>query len=118
MISRTTDRFWKAFDALPPHVQERARVAYAVFASDPSHPSLRFKQVHASRPIYSARVGLAIRALWRVGPAPHQQGVTDRPRHSRPLTVWYNSYNLYVRARPKGGTLRPMGDVTDCLRVV
>ncbi len=30
---------------------------------DPWHPGLRFKQVHASLPIYSARVGLHYRAL-------------------------------------------------------
>jgi hypothetical protein len=34
-----------------------------LFAADPTHPSLRFKQVHATRPIYSARVGLGYRAL-------------------------------------------------------
>jgi hypothetical protein len=30
---------------------------------DPSHPSLRFKQVHASRAISAVRIGLAYRAL-------------------------------------------------------
>ncbi len=34
-----------------------------MFLEDPNHPSLRFKQVHATRPIYSARVGLGYRAL-------------------------------------------------------
>jgi len=34
-----------------------------MFRQDPFHPSLRFKQVHASRPIFAARVGLAYRAL-------------------------------------------------------
>jgi len=48
---------------LPPQVQAQARLAYQVFQRDPFHPSLRFKQVHPSRPIYSARVGLAYRAL-------------------------------------------------------
>jgi hypothetical protein len=48
---------------LPPQVQAQARLAYQLFRQDPFHPSLRFKQVHASRPIYSARVGLAYRAL-------------------------------------------------------
>jgi hypothetical protein len=61
--SKTTERFRKAYSALPPHVQDRAKVAYAMFAADASHPSLRFKQVHPTRPIYSARVGLAYRAL-------------------------------------------------------
>jgi hypothetical protein len=44
-------------------VQRQARAAYKLFAADPNHPSLRFKQVHATRPIYSARVGLGYRAL-------------------------------------------------------
>jgi hypothetical protein len=48
---------------LPPQVQAQARLAYQLFRQDPFHPSLRFKQVHQSRPIYSARVGLAYRAL-------------------------------------------------------
>ena len=63
MTSKTTERFRKAFAGLPPHVQERAREAYRKFREDPHHPSLRFKQVHAARPIYSARVGLGYRAL-------------------------------------------------------
>ena len=44
-------------------MQAQARLAYELFRQDPYHPSLRFKQVHASRPIFSARVGLAYRAL-------------------------------------------------------
>ena len=63
MTSKTTERFRKAFSALPPHVQERAREAYRQFRVDAHHPSVRFKQVHAARPIYSARVGLGYRAL-------------------------------------------------------
>jgi hypothetical protein len=30
---------------------------------DSSHPSLRFKLVHPTRPIYSVRIGLGYRAL-------------------------------------------------------
>ena len=63
MTSRTTERFRKALAALPENVQQRARHAYQLFREDPAHPSLRFKQVHASRPIFSARVGLGYRAL-------------------------------------------------------
>ena len=37
--------------------------AYRVLSEDPSHPSLNFKQVHSSRPIFSARVSLGYRAL-------------------------------------------------------
>lgn len=37
--------------------------AFRQFKQDPSHSSLRFKQVHSSQPIFSARVGLGYRAL-------------------------------------------------------
>ena len=63
MTSHTTARFRKAFAALPAPVQQRARQAYSLFRDDPAHPSLRFKQVHATRQIYSVRVGLGYRAL-------------------------------------------------------
>ena len=62
MTSKTTNRFRKAYAQLPEHVQRRAREAYRLFRDNPSHPSLRFKQVHATLPIYSARVGLGYRA--------------------------------------------------------
>jgi hypothetical protein len=63
LTSKTTNRFRKAYAQLPEHVQRRAREAYRLFRDNPSHPSLRFKQVHATLPIYSARVGLGYRAL-------------------------------------------------------
>jgi hypothetical protein len=61
--SRTTERFRKALADLPEPVQEQARGAYRQFLLDPWHPGLRFKQVHPTLPIYSARVGLHYRAL-------------------------------------------------------
>ncbi len=69
MTSKTTDRFRKAYAQLPEHVRRRAREAYRLFRDNPKHPSLRFKQVHPTRPIYSARVGLGYRALavWDAG---------------------------------------------------
>lgn len=63
MTSKTTDRFRKAYVQLPEHVRRRAREAYRLFSDNPKHPSLRFKHVHPTRPIYSARVGLGYRAL-------------------------------------------------------
>jgi hypothetical protein len=63
MKSRTTRKFWRLFDALPPEVQEHARRAYAQFAADPSHPGLNFKRVGKREPWYSARIGLEYRAL-------------------------------------------------------
>ena len=63
MTSKTTKRFRSAFAALPYHVQSQARKAYCPFRKDPDHPSLQFKKVHSSEPIYSARVSLGYRAL-------------------------------------------------------
>jgi hypothetical protein len=63
LTSHTTARFRQAFAALPEHVQQRARQAYRLFRDDPTHPSLRFKQVHPTRQIHSVRVGLGYRAL-------------------------------------------------------
>ena len=63
MTSHTTPRFRAAFDDLPEKVQHSARRAYRTFLKNPSHPSLHFKQVHAVRPIFSARVALGYRAL-------------------------------------------------------
>lgn len=63
MISRTTKRFRKLLSDLPPHVQKQAFETYRVWTRDPWHASLQFKQVHASKPIFSARVGLDWRAV-------------------------------------------------------
>ena len=63
MTSKTTSRFREAYGRLPEHVRRRAREVYRRFKSDPGHPSLRFKKVHATEPIYAARVGLGYRAL-------------------------------------------------------
>ena len=63
MISRTTKRFRAALSKLPIRVQQQARVAYKHFSQNPQNPSLRFKKVHATKPIYSARISLDYRAL-------------------------------------------------------
>ncbi len=63
MRSRLTRRFRRAFAELPDDVKERARDAYRLFRDNPDHPSLRFKQVHPTDPIYSVRIGLGYRAV-------------------------------------------------------
>jgi hypothetical protein len=63
MKSRTTPRFWKCYDQLPMEVQETADRAYLIWRDNPFHASLRFKRVHAQRPIFSVRVGRGYRAL-------------------------------------------------------
>jgi hypothetical protein len=61
--SRLTKEFRKRFKQLPGSVQEQAFQAYQIWRADPFHPSLQFKRVSLSQPIYSARVGLGYRAL-------------------------------------------------------
>ena len=63
MRSHTTERFRKAFRQLPAEVQARARQAFRLWRSNPSHPSLRFKQVHPTQPIYAVRIGIHWRAV-------------------------------------------------------
>ena len=63
MNSHVTRRFREAFAELPQPIQRRARAAYKLFEQDPYHPSLRFKPIHSTRPIYSVRIGLGYRAI-------------------------------------------------------
>ena len=63
MTSYTTDSFWKHYGQLDEQVKKRARKAYHLFEQDPSHPSLEFKKVHQTKPVYSVRVTLDYRAV-------------------------------------------------------
>ena len=63
MLSHTTERFRKAYQKLPEDVKKQAKKAYQLWSKDPLHPSLHFKQVHSTEPIYSVRIGLKWRAL-------------------------------------------------------
>lgn len=63
MISRTTKRFWKHFEALPREVQRQAVRAYALWRTSPAHPSLQFKCVSEKYRVFSVRIGVHWRAL-------------------------------------------------------
>ncbi len=63
MKSRTTDRFRGALGQLPKQVQIQAASAYALFRDNPNHPSLRFKKIHPTKPIYAVRITREYRAL-------------------------------------------------------
>ena len=63
MKSHTTKRFREALVMLPQSVKRQAKEAYRLFKQNPYHPSLYFKQVHPSMPIYSARISLNYRAV-------------------------------------------------------
>jgi hypothetical protein len=61
--SVTTERFRRLYAAASPRRQEQIKRAYELWRENPAHPSIRFKKVHDTEPIYSARVDLDWRAL-------------------------------------------------------
>ncbi len=63
MNSHLTEDFFALYRLLPESVRQQARLAYQLFERDPHHPGLRFRKVHPSRPIYSARVGIDYRVV-------------------------------------------------------
>lgn len=63
MKSHTTEQFRKLLGLLPRQTRQQAREAYRLFRQNPYHPSLRFKKIHATQPIYSARVNKDCRAV-------------------------------------------------------
>ncbi|NES83982.1 MAG: hypothetical protein F6K10_22630 [Moorea sp. SIO2B7] len=63
MKSSTTKDFCKQLHQLPIAVREQANKAYALWKTEPYHPSLQFKRVSQRQPIYSARISLNYRAL-------------------------------------------------------
>jgi len=63
MNSFLLPEFLALYRALPESVRQQARQAYSLFQQNPHHPGLRFRQVHPTRPIFSARVGLHHRTV-------------------------------------------------------
>jgi len=63
VTSIVTKDFRKRLDLLSAEAREQASRAYALWRSDPFHPSLQFKRVSQRFPIYSVRVGIGYRAL-------------------------------------------------------
>jgi hypothetical protein len=61
--SVTTERFRKLYAAATPRQQAQIKKSYKAWRENPAHPSIRFKKVHPTEPIYSARVDLDWRAL-------------------------------------------------------
>jgi hypothetical protein len=84
MISHTTERFRASYQALPEAIRRQAREAYRLFRQNPAHPSLRFRQVHPTRPIYSARINIQYRAL----------GIRDADSI---IWFWIGSHDEYER---------------------
>jgi len=63
MKSITTDRFWKCYVELSSVTKKQAKEAYKLFLRDPYYPSLHFKRVHSTRPIFSVRITRDYRAV-------------------------------------------------------
>ena len=74
MRSTTSAGFRQLLGELLADAQKQARAAYRLFRRSPQHPSLQFKRLWRTPPIYSARVGINYRAV----------GVMDGD-----LVVWY-----------------------------
>jgi hypothetical protein len=56
-------RLLALFDSLPASVRSQSAKAYRLWRADPNHPSLNFKRIHPTEPIYSLRVSRDYRAL-------------------------------------------------------
>ena len=63
MKSETTERFRRLYAAATERRQVQIKRAYKLWQENPAHPSIRFKKVHETEPIYSARVDLDWRAI-------------------------------------------------------
>ena len=63
MKSHATERFRKMLQQLPEQIRRQAREAYKLFKQNPYHPSLRFKQIHPTKPVYSVRINIDYRAV-------------------------------------------------------
>jgi hypothetical protein len=61
--SQITREFRQLFGQLPEAVRETTRKNYKLWKRNPQHPSLQFKRVHSSEPLYSVRVGIGWRVL-------------------------------------------------------
>ncbi len=63
MSSLITEKFRRAYAALPPDVQGRTRKAYRLWRENSAHPSLHFKKIGK---IWSVRIDQNHRALAHV----------------------------------------------------
>jgi len=61
--SRTRPSFWRAYARLTEANRKSARRAYALFAENPDHPSLRFKKLGGHDRVWSVRINEQYRAI-------------------------------------------------------
>jgi hypothetical protein len=58
-----TDKFWKAYVALPPAIKDAARSAYQKFSENSAHPSLHLERLRSDPRFWSVRVTRDYRAV-------------------------------------------------------
>lgn len=68
---RAIEKFWKSFYRLKPSQKESVRRAWAIFKSDPFHPTLGTHEIHelsarAKHTIYSVMIESDLRVIFRV----------------------------------------------------
>ncbi len=56
MIYRRSERFRKAFKALPQTIQEKVIKAFALFREDRNHPSLVIKKIKGVEDVWEGRI--------------------------------------------------------------
>ena len=62
MTSHALKSFWTCYEQLPTHVQKLADKSFALFQTNPRHPSLGFAKKGA---VYTVDVGRSYRAIAR-----------------------------------------------------
>lgn len=82
MKSLTRPSIWRAYEGLDPRVRHAARKAYALFAENPEHPSLRFKKPGGYEHVWSVRISEQYRAVGQ------REGDTV-------VWVWIGSHNAF-----------------------
>ena len=85
-MHRTTPRFWQCFEKLPEKIRHLATDNFQLLKENPQHPSLHFKKIG---PFWSARIGLAYRAL----------AVEDGDEY---IWVWIGTHDEYKRLCLRG----------------
>ena len=63
MKSELTQEFLDRFRSLPERVKQTARKNYRLWKQIPRHPSVEFKKLNTSMPVYSVRAGIGWRAV-------------------------------------------------------
>ncbi|MDD9855640.1 MAG: hypothetical protein OXU88_05615 [Gammaproteobacteria bacterium] len=61
--SYTAPQFWRHHANLPQPVKAHAKRRYALFMTNPNHPSLKFKAIRRLPHVYSVRISDDYRAL-------------------------------------------------------